>query len=166
MRLVSLSLVGAALTFALLTTSACKKSDPAEDTVVAVDGDNVAETYATQAMVGTWTVTSEALSNTDDMDPDEAALVQALAAQIRTEVEFRNDGTSTMRAQVGDAEPKAQEATWAVTKVTRINFEIEMIGEGQETAQVLTMEPLENGTIRMASGDSVLTLVRKDDAAQ
>ena len=149
---------------ALMLTSACKKNTqdaPEEETVLQARS---AESFAAESLYGEWDVTSDALRDTTDMDPDEAAFVQALTASVKTWVSFRDDGTSTMSAQVGESEPKHQQATWNVVSVTRTDFTVEMLGEGQQAPQTLVFVPQQDGSILMTSGDSSLVLVRRTPA--
>lgn len=154
----------AALLVCLLGVSGCCKKKADEDTgAVAVE--RTPEQIAGEAIYGDWSVTAPEFHDTADMDSEEAEFVRAVAAQVKTWVTFREDGTATMRAQVGDAPEKKQELTWKVTSVERTHFNVEMIGEGQEAPQDLRFEPQADGSVTMTSGDDVLLLVREEAAA-
>lgn len=156
-------MLGAALACALFGTVACKKSDaPQAEEVAVVDNASAARSAAAQSIVGTWMITSEALRDTSDMPEEEAEFVRAMAEQLRTQVEYRADGTATITSQIAEAAPKSQNLTWEVTNVTRINYTLKLVPEGETQEQLITIEPMEDGSLRMQSGDSVLLLVRKD----
>lgn len=163
MRLGSTSMLGAALACALFGTVACKKSGaPQAEEAAVVDNASAARSAAAQSIIGTWKITSEALRDTSDMPEEEAEFVRAMAEQLRTEVEYRADGTATITSQIAEADPKSQNLTWEVTNVTRINYTLKLVPEGETQEQLITIEPMEDGSLRMQSGDSILLLVRKD----